>query len=95
MNKQQYLLIKLAEEASEIAQAALKAAQFGMNSYHPETEISNTTQLFTELDDLHGVINLLRNEGVDYWEDGFSVSVKMDKVSSYMKISQSLGLVEE
>lgn len=52
MNIQQYILTKIAEEASEIAQRALKASQFGINQVEPGQTESNAERLRAEVFDL-------------------------------------------
>lgn len=62
MNYKQYLLNKLAEEASEISQAAIKCALFGYQSKDPrELDLGKTNieKLLYELADLQAVIELL------------------------------------
>lgn len=64
MKYNQYLLIKLAEEASEIAQAAIKCSLFGYNSKDPR-EIdgdSNLVKLQKELLDMSVILMELNNE---------------------------------
>ena len=55
-----FLLGKLAEEASELAHAALKAQTFGLYATHPDTNESNIDQITRELNDVMGVIELLK-----------------------------------
>ena len=62
MNYQQYLLTKLAEEASEVSQNALKACLFGYESKDPR-EINGQTnleKLINEINDLMAVLYLLQ-----------------------------------
>jgi hypothetical protein len=60
MNLLQYLLIKLAEEANEVAKEALKEAQFGCDSYfHGEPA---AVALQHELADLAGVARMLSDQ---------------------------------
>lgn len=62
MNLTQYLLGKLAEEAAEVAQMALKCQQFGLHDQYKEE--LNSERLRAELNDLMAVIELL-NEASD------------------------------
>ena len=62
MNLQQLILIKIAEEASEVSKAALKAAQFGLDDKDPATRDTNLNWLLSEYHDLQGVMMLLRME---------------------------------
>lgn len=60
MNYREYLLSKLAEEASEIAQIAIKSQVFGFDSVDPrENGENNLEKLEKELLDLLAVVQLL------------------------------------
>lgn len=61
MNLQHYLLSRIAEEASEVIKAALKAQNFGMDSVNPHTGIANREELRLELIDLQAVKELLED----------------------------------
>lgn len=52
MSAQQYILMKIAEEASEVAQRALKAQQFGVDQTEPGRDRDNAERLCDELTDL-------------------------------------------
>ena len=52
MTAQQYILCKLAEEANEVAQRALKAQQFGIEQTEPGKSQDNGERLESELLDL-------------------------------------------
>ena len=62
MDRLQHLLVKLAEERVEIAQIALKTAQFGPDGIIPGTNITNFQKCHQELDDLLGVVEMLNDE---------------------------------
>jgi len=95
MSKEQFLLNKLAEEASEIVQIALKTAQFGMNEKHPEKTETNRERIFAELNDLLAVVDEL-NEFHDFgFEPNWLAKVgKRQRMIEYMEYSQMLGKVE-
>ncbi len=61
MNYKQYLYSKLAEEAGELAQAAIKAQLWGEDSVDPResTGETNMTKLTKEFIDLHIAITYL------------------------------------
>lgn len=59
MNRLEFSLAKLAEEAAEVAHAALKANMFGMQNFNPMTGITNQEKLKTEIIDFYAAINLL------------------------------------
>lgn len=99
MNRQQYLLLKLAEEASEVAQMALKTAQFGFDEKLAGQPYSNQERLEQEVVDLFAILHMLQEE-FGFW-DGVNdtleerVKAKVEKVNKYHGYSVSLGLVSE
>ena len=56
MNKEQFLLAQLAQEAAEIAKAATKCMMFGPYNTNPDTGVENVERLREELDDLSGTV---------------------------------------
>jgi hypothetical protein len=83
MKYEKYLLIKLAEEASEVAQAAIKCSLFGYDSKDPrETDgESNLVKLQKELLDLTAVLGELTNFAA------FNAELDLD-VNSYVEGKQ-------
>ena len=105
MNYEQYLLIKLAEEASEVAKDALKAAQFGLEEVHPSTGVSNVTRLAEELCDMGFIIAKLDErllaqgkepllDIVDAVESDAYFNTKSARFEKYLAYSRELGKVE-
>lgn len=67
MNPNVYYLIKLAEEASEVAKEALKTAQFGPLESMAGTGVDNYSRLRLELADLCACIEVLNERfGLDF-----------------------------
>lgn len=98
MTLEQFYLIKIAEEATELAQAALKASQFGLFEMIEGTHETNEGRMTKEYNDLLGVMSMLRYKGYEYpvlMEDYGLQNEKMNKVEKYLTYSQSLGLVEK
>ena len=64
MNYKEYLYCKLAEEAGEVAQAAMKANIFGEDGVSPVDNLkkSNLQNLVNEINDMLAVIDLLGHE---------------------------------
>lgn len=90
----QFLLLKLAEEAQEVAHRALKAAQFGYNDTEPGRLTSNRALLHTELDDFSGIIRMLENvkcQQLGYQPDPDAIAYKAEKVLKYARYSHSCG----
>lgn len=97
MTLTQYHLIKIAEEASEVAQIALKCAHFGLSEIQPGQDLTNAERCYGELNDLFAMVHQLGSvsDGEFYFnQDGFAMAAKLNKVAHYLAYSQSLGLVE-
>lgn len=97
MTRKQLILIKIAEECTELAKDALKAAQFGMDDCKPGEPITNRERMIGESHDLFGVLTMLEDE------DGYSyttpseadIEAKMAKVERFICYSQDRGMVEK
>lgn len=91
----QYLLEKLAEEACEVSQIALKTSSFGLDEKHPELGVSNKHLLWGELDDLMCLVGMLNVEfDLGYDASAAAMGLKEHKVNHYHRKSAALGLVE-
>lgn len=94
MNELQYLLVKLAEEGSEVAQIALKTAQFGAEEVMPGQPLTNFQRCHQELDDMLAIVAMLNDQhGFGYDPDRVAIEKKKVKVSKYRAYSVHLGLV--
>lgn len=92
MNKTQYLLLKLNEEATEIAKEAAKCMQFGFESGWKGT--TNRERLNAELDDLMAVLVMLRKNGdFDYRPNQEAISAKQGKVAQFAQMSADMGFI--
>ena len=99
MTKHQFLLIKLAEEASEVAQIALKAAQFGAEEIQPvQPPRTNAQRIQIELHDLYTVVLELEEACVlPQWYEVDSAQHRFNKqakLEHYLKNSRELGQVQ-
>lgn len=95
MTHEQFLLMKLAEEASEIAQIALKTAQFGMNEKHPDMELNNKERIHLELNDLLAVVDELNSWAKFDFKENYEAKInKIEKLNRYLGYSIDLGKVE-
>src|SRR5579872_1371766 len=101
MTLQQFYLAKIAEEASEIAQIALKASQFGLTERYPQDPKNNAERLCAELTDLQAMVLRLvdTSPAGEFWFDigsldHVAIARKLQKVDHYLAYSQSLGMVE-
>ncbi len=92
MNNAQYLLVKLAEEASELSQIALKAAQFGPYEKYEKAGKDNVGRIQDEFNDVLGVVEKLSMEcGIQINKDKEAILAKMNKINHYRKYSVDCG----
>ncbi len=101
MTLEQYLLIKIAEEAGEVSQRALKAAQFGLMEKQSSELEDNTERLIDELCDMYFYIRKLSDHS-EYVKEQLAISVCHDKelyretkYNKFLTYSTSLGMVEK
>lgn len=99
MSETQHALVKMAEEATEIAKCALKIVQFGLESYNPHdaNQVTNLSKLMSELHDLEGtklLLNDLTRGKFEFIPSTVLALEKVDKIVKYREISQELGYVE-
>ena len=93
MNKQEYLLTCLSEEAAEMIKEATKALRFGLD----DTYMDNTPEekLRQEFNDLVAVIEMFTGwDDIDVWIDRDAIEAKKQKVEKYMKYSIDKGLLK-
>lgn len=100
LTRYQFLLTKLAEEASEVAQIALKTQQFGAEETCPGMNLTNTQRIHEELIDLLAIVGMLNKEFNFEFElnseDNFQRMIaKQKKVDKYYLHSQNCGMVED
>lgn len=97
LTRLQFLLTKLAEEAAEVGQRALKAQQFGLDEGEPGQDETNRQRLHRELHDLISVAIILNSE----FEFGYrspmveTIQAKRAKINKYYDYSAMLGYVEQ
>lgn len=94
MSGEQYLLVCLAEEAAEVAHAALKAARFGLDDrFHADPAQRPGAILWRELADLRGLQDLLveRIGDLDHTPFPDLVAAKIAKARRFMEYSRQRG----
>jgi hypothetical protein len=92
----QFLLNKLAEEASEVAQIALKTAHFGLDEVRAGQPLTNNERCYEELNDLWAIVEMLNEEyAFVYVPDPEAIQAKKEKVRKFMKYSIGLGMVQQ
>ena len=95
MNREQYLLMKVMEECSELAVRASKAARFGLNQEQPEQDAGdNRERIIGEFNDLVAVLQMLDLDPFKIINSDF-VERHKQKVERYMSISMNFGKMEK
>lgn len=89
MNLTQYVLGKIAEEASEVAKAAMKAQTFGMTSKDPSSTTDNTQDIVNEFNDLLGAVTMLELVMGDLLPDLKSKEAVSRKISKILYMAES------
>lgn len=95
MNNEQYLLVKLAEEASEIAQIALKSVQYGLSERKEGQDLTNAQRLNSELSDLFIILTFMQASdcfALEREPDEITLAKKA-KVEKYWDLAIKLGKV--
>lgn len=101
MDKRQYYLQKIAEEALEVATAAMKCIQFGNDSRDPNdpNSLTNIEHLVYELRDLDGAIHAADKHGIldhSLHNNSYQHSIdKITKIDKYYDLCVKLGTVTE
>lgn len=92
MDIEQYYLIKLAEEASEISQIALKTSQFGMDEAYQV--LTNKERIHAELNDLLAVVGVLNaNYNFGFTPNEEAMKEKIKKMNEYLQYSYDCGKI--
>lgn len=103
MTEQEHLLVCLMEECSEVQKACAKALRFGLDDTYrsdhemnlPKWDLTPRQEVRHELNDLNGVVALLRNHGVLPTElehsDDLEETAKVQKVEKLMDYAREQG----
>ena len=96
MTYEQFLLTKLAEEASEVAQMAAKCCQFGLDEVYSEVGVDNRTRLNSEFNGLLVIVwELNKSCNLDFKPCAEHRESKLKKLKRYLTYSIGLGKVEQ
>ena len=96
LTRDQYLLCKLAEEASEVAQRSLKAAYFGLEEEQCLGIGTNRVRLIRELNDMLSSVDMLNNEyNFNFEPDTLHVEVNQEKINKYYMYAADLGRMHD
>lgn len=90
LKRQQQLLIRLAEECSEVSQRVSKALLFGLFETQEGQPLDNSERLNQEIIDLEALIIMLRGEGYINPSSIEAIEAKKLKVEKYIKYSDEM-----
>ena len=96
MTREEQLLVIAGEESAEVIQALSKCLRFGPQEIYPVIKITNANRVLEEFNDLFAVLEMLQKEGVfrPCILDRYMIEAKKKKVETYMRYSESLGIVK-
>jgi hypothetical protein len=96
MNRFEMLLTQLMEECAEVQQVASKILRFGPDDCHPKNDNAPNEELLrNEINDIHAIIGLLADEGLNLTYDHTHIERKRGKVEKYLKYSAERGTLTE
>lgn len=95
MNTEEYLLVKVSEECSEVAHRCSKALCFTMDEIQAGQGLTNKERILQEFNDLVATMELLFDAPVDKIINKSEILRKQIKVSKYMKYSRILGALTD
>lgn len=99
MKKEQFLLLKLAEECAEVAQRAIKQVQFGRHEIQTGQPFTNGERLKQELLDLNVIVTILQETKqvpeFGCLEFDTAYRAKKVKLQKYLDHSAALGMLPE
>ena len=95
LTREEYYLLLLAEEATEVAQAASKCIRFGASHQYAGYDRSNIANLKLELNDMLCMIEELEKLGHDLSRDEALIAKKRKRLVGYSDISFRLGVVND
>jgi hypothetical protein len=89
----EYALLKLSEEASEVAQMCSKCTQFTLHEIKIEETLHNAGRLHAEIDDFLASVQVLNDLGLNYIPNAKAQVAKMHKMYKFLKFSEKLGTI--
>lgn len=96
MDRQEHLLVCLAEECVEVAHRASKALRFGLQEVEINQNKTNAQRISQEFNDLLAIIEMLEDEGMlDRPTDTHAIERKKAKVLAYMQYAKNCGTLTQ
>jgi hypothetical protein len=91
MNRREHLLTVFQEECAELIQVVSKSKRFGLTNTQPSSGKLNIEILNDEWNDLMGIAELLREEGIPIIVDPIKIQQKKEKVEKFLQVSANSG----
>jgi NTP pyrophosphatase (non-canonical NTP hydrolase) len=97
MNREQYLLLLLMEECSEVQKIASKCVRFGKMDKPPDGNLPENRKLLQEeFGDVWTITQMLAEEfNYDFTVYSDAVHVKKKKINKYGNLSKKLGFIKD
>lgn len=96
MNKTEYLLTCISEEAGEVAQIIGKSQRFGLYSFKRDTNTMNIEELRKEVHDVIATWQMLcEHLGSDSSISGTLIDIKKARVEHFMESSRKHGHLQD
>lgn len=84
MNRNEYIVLVMGEEASEVAQMASKLLRFGMHDVFAGKHAKNTELAHKELDDLTAMVEMMNDElGFGYVPNRINIDAKKARFNHF------------
>lgn len=99
MNKEQMLLLKVAEECAELTQICSKIIRFGADNKKPGQEYTNSQLFNEEFADVWCTVNyyLAEKTGKENKFNDFQLNIynqRKERIDKYLEVSKQLGIFE-
>jgi len=93
MTEQEHLFACLSEECGEVIQEVSKIHRFGIADSNPRIDdfVPNEERLSNEINDLLGVVEMLKEQGVKIEISATKMLEKQAKVKRYMEYAREKG----
>lgn len=92
ISKQDYFLLKLAEECAEVSQMVSKCIRFGLNNTKPGEDMTNRERLIDEIEDIEATLHVLKAQEILHTKE--LNPKKISRVYKYYEVSKEKGIVE-
>lgn len=89
MDRQDHILVSLAEECNEIAHRISKALRFGLSEVQAGQELTNAERIQEEINDFLGIYRIAFREGILPGVNDKKAEKKIEKFEEFLKLAES------